>query len=142
MRPRQLLDATCARSENQRQRQCDGPTRRPRTFISRDRPAQDSSNAIDQGSTGCCHRQRHTVGPRLLQHSESLRVVERIAANGDRDVVAAMLALNSDPFRYPPDRGVIKQHRFGERLEHVDEIVVAPDVGELVRENRLHLRWC
>jgi len=82
------------------------------------------------------------VRPRLLQHGESLRVVERIAANGNRDVVAAVLAFNSNPFRHPPDRGMIKQHRFGERLEHVDEIVVAPNVGELVRENRLHLRWC
>jgi len=82
------------------------------------------------------------VRPRLLQHGQSLRVVERITANGDRYVVATVLTLHPDPFGYPPDGGVIKQHRFGERLQNVDEIVVAPDVGELVRENRLDLRWC
>ncbi len=41
--------------------------------------------------------------------------------------------------REPPHGRVIEQQRLDQRLQQVDEIVVAADVRELVRENRLEL---
>ena len=44
-----------------------------------------------------------------------------IPAHRDRHIVAAVLALVANARRQPPDGGVIKQQRLGERLHQVDE---------------------
>ena len=50
-----------------------------------------------------------------------------------------MLALHADAPGDPPARRVVIQQRFGHRLQHVDQIVVAPDVRQLVGDDRLEL---
>ena len=75
----------------------------------------------------------------LFEIGQRPGVGDRIAAEADREIVAAVLALDADPPREPPDRGVIEQECLDQRLQEVDQVVVTADVRELVRENRLEL---
>jgi hypothetical protein len=52
-----------------------------------------------------------------------------------------MLALRADDAREPPDGGVIEEERFDEALKEVDEVVVPPDVGQLVGEQCVEVLW-
>ena len=75
-----------------------------------------------------------------LELGERLGVADWIAAQCDGDVIAAVFALHADPIREPPDRRVIKEQRLDNGLQHVDRVVVAANVRELVREDRFDLR--
>ena len=136
--PRQVLHAAGAGGEDHRQGERDRPTRRSR--LVRDRHLEDAAHAIDQRSAG--RRQRHVGRHRApgFELGERLRVADRVTADRDRDVVAAVLALHPNPVRHPPHCRMVEQQRLGDRLQHVHRVVVAADVRELVREDRLDLR--
>ena len=79
------------------------------------------------------------VGAQFFEVGKRLRVSIRIAAQADRKIVAAVLALDADAARQPPDRRMIEEQRLDERLQQVHQVVVAADVRELVREDRFEL---
>src|SRR2546429_5685529 len=64
----------------------------------------------------------------------------RVAAHGDGEIVAAVLAFFAHLLRHPPHRRVVEQQGLDHRLDEVDEIVVSPHVGQLVREQRVELQ--
>ena len=76
----------------------------------------------------------------LSDGRERVRVADGIAAGLDRGIVTTELALDSNPSRGPPDGGVVEEQRLREHLQHVDEIVMAANVGQLVREDGSPLR--
>ncbi len=71
----------------------------------------------------------------LSSSTSALRVVRGVAARLDRDFVAAVLAFRTHARGHPPDRRVIEQHRLGQRLQQVDEVVVAADVSQFVGQD-------
>ena len=104
--------------------------------------AEQPADALQQRSAGGRHRDvMIRRGPRAqrLEIGQRAGVGDRIAAQADREIVAAVLALDADAARQPPHRGVIEEQRLDQRLQQVDEIVVAADVRELVREDRFEL---
>ena len=118
--------ATPAASQPGARPACVGAPSSRRTRCSSDPPVAAST------SVAGCRTQPFELGERR-------RVGHRIAAQAHREIVAAVLALDADPARQPPHRRVIEQQRLDERLQQVDEVVVTPDVRELVREDRLEL---
>ena len=75
----------------------------------------------------------------FLERRERAGVHDAIGADGDDDVVAAELAFEADAPRQPPDGRVIEEQRLDRALEEIDQVVVPPDVRQLVRENRVEL---
>src|SRR4030095_11980152 len=63
-----------------------------------------------------------------------------IAAGLDHHVVAAVLAFDSNLPRAPPDRRMVEEKRFDERLQHVDEVIMPAHMSELVGENGSEVR--
>ena len=61
-------------------------------------------------------------------------------AHADRHIVATVFPLAADFARHPPDGGMVEQQRLDNRLQEVDDVVVAPDVRQFVGEKRLDLR--
>ena len=106
------------------------------------RRAEQPADALEERAAGGGHRQKRLRPGRaaqLLEIGQRVRVGVRIAAQAHRQIVAAVLALDADPARQPPHRRVIEEQRLDERLQQVDEVVVAADVRQLVREDRLEL---
>lgn len=85
----------------------------------------------------------HRAGPpgiaALLEVDERARIDDRVAGGGDGEIVAAILPLDADPAGDPPDGRVVEEQGLSRALDQVDEVVVAADVRELVREQRLDL---
>ena len=71
---------------------------------------------------------------------ERRRVDDPIAAERHRDVVAAVFPLRADAPRDPPARRVVEEQHLGGGLQQVDGEVVAPDVRELVGDDRIELQ--
>ena len=133
-----MLDRAGAGGEHDRERERGRPARRSR-FVG-NRHVQESPNAIEQRSTRRRDREAHRPGPPRFELRERFRVRDGIATQRHRDVVAAMLALDTNPRREPPHRGMVEEQCLHDRLQQVDQIIVAADMRELVRENRLDLR--
>jgi hypothetical protein len=72
-----------------------------------------------------------------FEFSEGARVADGIAAHFDGQVIAAELALVTDARPNPPDRRLVEEQSLGEGLKHVDQIIVTPDVRQLVSQHRL-----
>ena len=104
----------------------------------RRRRAEQPANPLQERAAVRGQRERHPLTERL-EIGKRAGIGHRIATQADREVVAAVLALGADASRQPPDRGVIEEQRFDERLQEVDQVVVASDVRELVRQERLEL---
>ena len=66
-------------------------------------------------------------------------VVERAAADGGGQIVAAVFALGADVARDPPDGGMIEEARFDDILQEIHQIVVPADVSQLVGQDRFEL---
>ncbi len=99
---------------------------------------QQSPNAAQQASPAGRHRgarRDHVLG----QRRQRPRVARAIPAGFHGHVVAAVLALNPNATRDPPDGRVIEQQRLHDALKQVDQVVVPPDVRQLVGQDRLDL---
>ena len=79
------------------------------------------------------------IEAQLFEARQRPRVLQRIAEHRHGDVIAAVLALHANALRDPPDGRVIEKKRFHDGLNQVDDEVVPPDMGELVRQNHLDL---
>ena len=94
-----------------------------------------------QGATPGRERKWRRGESELLHAEQGHRVNVRVAAAcGHREVVAAVLALLPHAPRDPPRRRVVEQQSLDCGLEQVHEVVVAPHVGKLVREQRVELQ--
>ena len=117
----------------------DGPEGARRSFAI----AENSKNARAQSGAGLMAVQSHSKmqpGAALFFEAEQRGGVDGgIGTGGDRDVVAAQLALFANAAADPPDRGVEEEEGFDQGLEKVPEVVGAADVGELVREHDFKL---
>ena len=51
-----------------------------------------------------------------------------------------MLSFCSDLLGHPPNARVVEQEGLGQRLGNIDDVVVPPDVGQLVCQDRFDLR--
>ena len=124
------------------ERDAAGEPRRTAARVRRGR-AEQPADAVQERAAGRRHRDvMRRARSRERSDSRSASAVgvgDRIAAQADGEIVAAVLALDADPAREPPDRRMIEEHRLDERLQQVHQVVVAADVRELVRENRLEL---
>ena len=101
-------------------------------------PAENPPDSAEQRTARRCHRESRARGGggEVRERGD----VGETIADFDRQIVAAVLALGADSARHPPHGGVIEQQRLDDRLQQVDEIVVAPHVRELVGDQRFDLR--
>ena len=67
-----------------------------------------------------------------FQLRQRARIRERIARDRNGHIVAAQFALGAKVPRHPPDRGMVEQQSFGDALQHIDQIIVPPDVRQLM----------
>ena len=49
--------------------------------------------------------------------------------------------LGAEPIRDPPGHGMEKEHGFDDALQHIDDVVVTPDVRQLMGDDRPELGW-
>jgi hypothetical protein len=77
--------------------------------------------------------------PADFQSGERAGVGQDIARDRDREIVAAVFAFRADLRGDPPDGRVIEEHRLHHALQQVNQIVVAANVRELMRQQRLHV---
>ena len=103
------------------------------------RCAKQPADTREERPIGGANRQRHAAGPPRCQLRERRGIRRRFSADVYRDVVATVLTRLANPRRHPPDGRMKEQQRLRHRLQQVDGIVAAPDVGQLVREKRLDL---
>jgi len=99
--------------------------------------------AADPPNEGAARGRERQGRQRVAQplHPEQRGGVEvGVPADGDRHVVAAVLTLLAHPSRRPPDRRVVEQQRLDRRLQQIHEVVVPPDMRQLVGEQRVELQ--
>ena len=111
---------------------------RPRLRVRhRLRRIEQASNAIHQRSAVGRHRgpqPRRTLG---FDRRQRASVSQRITAHRYRHVVAAEFALGANFVRDPPHGRVIEQQRLCHALQKVDQIIVAANVRQFVRQQAL-----
>ncbi len=103
------------------------------------RRGDQATDAMDQRAAGGRKSEVPGVGAQFFEVGKRLRVSIRIAAQADREIVAAVLALDPDAVRQPPDGRMVEEQSLDERLQQIDHVVVAADVRELVREDCFEL---
>jgi hypothetical protein len=101
--------------------------------------SQQATNAIDQPSPARTQGQRGAGPSQILEVGQRRDIRKPISTGVDDDVVAAVFTLDADLPRAPPHGRVIEQQRFNRCLPEVDEIVVPPDVSELVCDHGLEV---
>ena len=116
---------------------CEHPSRRTEP---RGRSCTDeAAHARQQRSTAGGHRHADVSTSHRFHVGQRSRVEQRIAAGQHREIVAAVFAFDADDVRHPPHRRVIEEEALDGRLHEIDQIVVTPDVCELVRDDRFDL---
>src|SRR3569833_372141 len=89
-----------------------------------------------QGSSTCGEGGSNARG---FETREGEHVNKRIAGDGNRNIVAAVFALQTDVARNPPDGGMGEERRFSEALQDVEQVIVPPDVSQFMREQSFHV---
>ena len=105
----------------------------------RPRLAQQPRDAVGQRSAVGGNRGAEMRRAVRFQLRQRARIGEHVARDGDGHIVAAQFALGANVPRHPPDRGVVEQQRFGDALQDVDQIIVPPDVRQLMQQQRLQM---
>ena len=103
------------------------------------RLAQQPGDAMRQGAAGRGHDRLELGRTRRFQLRQGARIGEGIAVDARRPVVATQLALRANVAGHPPDRGMVEQQRLDDALQDVDQIIVAADVRQFVKQKRFHL---
>ena len=103
------------------------------------RRADQPADTIEQRAARRRQDEGAGIGAQFLEVGKRLCVGVWVTTEAHGKVVAAVLAFDADAPRQPPDSGVVEEQRFDERLHEVHEVVVTPDVRQLMRENRLEL---
>ena len=97
------------------------------------------SKPLKNGAIGGRDSQDRTRLARTFHFNQDFRVDLAVAAQANRDVVTTVFAFGANPFRKPPYRRVVEEDRFDRALDDVDDVVMPPDVRELMRENGAEL---
>src|SRR5215475_2862824 len=97
------------------------------------------ANAFYQPAAGGSNGKTSHGLPGFFEPRQSRRVIEWIGALVYDYRIAALFPLDTHAMRQPPDGGVIEEDGLGDVLQQVYEIVVAPDVRELVHEDGIRL---
>ena len=76
----------------------------------------------------------------LFQSGQGFCVKQGIGSVPPHDeFVAQVLAVFVDRLRHVPQQGMVKQERFDEQLHEIRQVIVPPDMSQLVDENDLDL---
>ena len=105
----------------------------------RGRSAHQPADAIEQRGAIRGHRQARRGSAQTFEVRQGAGVAQPVAANRHGQVIAAVLPLAPHLGGNPPDRRVIEKKGFHRRLQKIDQIVVAPHVGQLMSEDRFEL---
>src|SRR4029079_5467642 len=100
--------------------------------------AEQPPNAA-QEIAACSGEQRLWCVPTDFESGQRARIRHNVATHTHRDIIAAVLTLDSNLPRHPPRARMVEEQRLGDPLETVDEEIVPLDVRELVSQHRLHL---
>ena len=92
----------------------------------------------ERGAVGGRH-QPNGCRTQPLHLQERAGEESRVAAQLHGDVVAALLALQPDPTRDPPDRRVIEEQGLNRCLNKIDQIVTSADMSKLVSQQSFQL---
>ena len=71
--------------------------------------------------------------------SQCPRVSQRVALNGNSEIVATMLSLQSHLLGNPPDGWMVEEQSLDGCLQQVHQIVVPADVSQFVSQNGFEL---
>ena len=114
--------------------------RQPRHAESAGRPVQSkhTQDALRKRATIGSHHQRRSGAP-FFHQRERARVIDGVAANSNRFVVAAVLAFGANALAHPPNRGVIEQQRLHANLEKIHKAIQPANVRKLMRDDRFDL---
>ena len=105
--------------------------------MTRRRRREQTLDASEQRAAG--RRERQLRSTHALESAQRLGIDHRIARDRHGEIVTAQLALLADPAGHVPDARMIEEQRLDQALQQIHEVIVTPDVRQLVRENRLDL---
>ncbi len=104
----------------------------PRCSGSRGR--QQALNAVDQRAAAGGHGEGRIGLAVLFDVDQGTRIDHAIATELGGEIVAAVLSFDANLAGNPPDRGVIEEQRVDGGLQQIDEVIVAADMGQFVRQ--------
>ena len=96
-------------------------------------------NAVHQGSSVGSRGQDGRLAAERLETFERARIADRVPAEGNRDVVAAVLAFDAEAVGQPPHGRVEEEDGLDGRLDQVDRVVVPAHVRQLVGQDGAQL---
>ena len=105
-----------ARGDARNQHHGRRPCQPARTAAGVRRGANQPTNAVEQRPTRRRKDEPVRISAELLEIGQRPRIGVRITTQAHREVVAAVLALDPDTARKPPDGGVIEEQRLDQRL--------------------------
>src|SRR5205809_17370 len=97
--------------------------------------AKEPTHPRQERSALCPYRQSRLGSAVFFQRQQGAAILDTITQHGDCDVVAAVLPFVANLARQPPDRRMVKEARLDQCLQQVDEVVMPPNMGKLVRKN-------
>ena len=103
------------------------------------RHLENPAYPIQERSVGGCQSENRLCCPPALQFGKRGCIAVSIAANFDRQIIAAMLAFFANTGGDPPDRRMVEENCLRHSLKKIHQIIVTPNVREFMSENRLHL---
>src|SRR5262249_47762234 len=96
-------------------------------------------NSQKQRAAVGSHRQSQPCVAHRLDFSERAGINQSVAADLNRDIVAAMFSLLAYLSRQAPDRRVIKKKYLDRRLQQVYQVIISADVRKFVRDDGFKL---
>src|SRR5262249_37142579 len=93
---------------------------------------------IRAGDTGVAWNGRGNIEPAYFQNAFGVHLA--VVAGYHDGLITGALALVDQPRADPPNGRIEPEHGFDQHVERGSQIVPAPQVAELVRENRLQLQ--
>jgi len=75
----------------------------------------------------------------MFKCAQRARVRTRVLRRRHHQIVATELAFGTDAARYPPHGRMVEQQPFDHALRQVHQIIVAPNVRELVQQHGFDL---
>ena len=100
--------------------------------------SQHTEDALGEWPAVGGHGEGGRTSP-FFHHGEGAGVLDRIAAELDGHIVAAVLALGADAVVQPPHGRVVKEQSLHRNLENIDEGIETLDVRQFVGNHSLQL---
>ena len=84
------------------------------------------------------HGEHRSAAP-LFHQRQRARVLDCVAAESYRGLIAAVLAFRANRLIQPPDRRMVKEQSLNANLENIHKRIEPPDVRQFVRNHRPQL---